>query len=864
LDGLSTIPPAPPDWGVPLHESDYASLSSSWITPEIADAAMLRRVGAEEGRQIVGQKGRIDCAGLLIPYYWPGEQLPFCYRIRRDRPDWTGSASGQLKQDRKYLGAPGSANRLYVPPGIAVEQLQNSDLPLVIVEGEKKCLALLRLASHQATNPRFLPIAIAGVWNWRGKTGKGIGPNGERIDIRGPITDLDRVAWKDRTAYILFDSNVNSNDGVKWARNGLNRELATRHAKVQLITLPDDCGVNGVDDLLALSGPDRVLALFETSTSGKRLQVVKSPQFQYRQEGMFRVTAKGEQLVETQLTNYQASITKSVRLDDGVETRSEFEIAAELMGRKAEFTIPATQFSCMDWPIEQMGPSAITYPNQREYARTAIQSASFEAAFHSIYAHTGWRKIDGSRVYLHAGGAIGATGPVAGVEVRLPGALERYRLDISSTAEDLASSVRASLLLTELGPASVSFPLRAATCRSVLGESDFSVHLVGESGAFKSELAALEQQFFGAGMNRVNLPGTWSSTANAIEGLCFHAKDSIIVVDDFAPHGNAADVNRYHGAADRLFRAAGNGSGRGRMDSTARLRESKPPRGLILSTGEDIPRGHSVRARLLILEISKGYINPNKLSECQKAAESGAYARAMAGYLQWLAGHYDESLQAFNERRTCLRSNPLNQSAHARTPGIVANLQAAFEIYLEFAEQCGAIGHDVRNDLMQRCAVGLADAASVQCRHQLPAEPAEKFLSLLRSCLSSGRAHLSSPKGMIPDFSPSDCGWRQDGERVSALGECVGWIDATNIYVDPSAAYRVVQATGRDTGDGLAVTEQTLRKRLGEKGLLASVGEKRETLTIRKKIGGSSKSVLHFLRTTILPEADDEEDQDVG
>jgi hypothetical protein len=76
---------------------------------------------------------------------------------------------------------------------------------------------------------------------------------------------------------------------------------------------------------------------------------------------------------------------------------------------------------------------------------------------------------------------------------------------------------------------------------------------------------------------------------------------------------------------------AGNGAGRNRLDSTARLRESKAPRALILSTGEDIPRGHSVRARLMILDISKGAVASAKLGECQRAAAAGKYAERWVG-----------------------------------------------------------------------------------------------------------------------------------------------------------------------------------------------------------------------------------------
>jgi hypothetical protein len=158
----------PPSWGGPLSVTDYATLGSSWITPEIADAAMLRRVDDHEGRVVVGQKGRLDCAGVLIPYYSPGEPYAFSYRLRRDNPDWKMGKDGRLKPDKKYLGPPKSTNRLYIPPGVTREELQDVTLPIAIVEGEKKALALWRLAHYETERPRFIPVAISGVWSWRG------------------------------------------------------------------------------------------------------------------------------------------------------------------------------------------------------------------------------------------------------------------------------------------------------------------------------------------------------------------------------------------------------------------------------------------------------------------------------------------------------------------------------------------------------------------------------------------------------------------------------------------------------------------------------------------------------------------------
>src|ERR1700730_18330304 len=111
----------------------------------------------------------------------------------------------------------------------------------------------------------------------------------------------------------------------------------------------------------ACGGLARVLDLFERSISGARLQVVLPPQFQSRPDGMFRVTTKGERLTQVQLTNYQAAIITNIQLDDGVETKREFAIDCELMGRRFRFTIPASEFASMDWPIERMGSAAITF-----------------------------------------------------------------------------------------------------------------------------------------------------------------------------------------------------------------------------------------------------------------------------------------------------------------------------------------------------------------------------------------------------------------------------------------------------------------------------------------------------------------------
>ena len=190
--------------------------------------------------------------------------------------------------------------------------------------------------------------------------------------------------------------------------------------------------------------------------------------------------------------------------------------------------------------------------------------------------------------------------------------------------------MRASLALLDLGPDTITAAVLGAIYRAPLGEPspiDFALHLAGPTGAFKTELAALAQAHFGAAFNGRHLPASWADTANMLEKKAFLAKDALLVVDDFAPTGTTTDVQRLHREADRLFRAAGNRAGRARMRADGGSRPTYYPRGMIISTGEDIPSGQSLRARLLVLELTPGEITGRSPSRRRRPTRERAASR---------------------------------------------------------------------------------------------------------------------------------------------------------------------------------------------------------------------------------------------
>jgi hypothetical protein len=65
--------------------------------------------------------------------------------------------------------------------------------------------------------------------------------------------------------------------------------------------------------------------------------------------------------------------------------------------------------------------------------------------------------------------------------------------------------------------------------------------------------------------------------------------------------------------------------------------------------------------------------------------------------------------------------------------------------------------------------------------------------------------------------------------------------------------YAIAQKLSRDQGDTLAVTPRTLHKRLKERGLLASTeASLRETLTVRRTLGGHRRAVLHVRKDVFI------------
>lgn len=168
----------------------------------------------------------------------PWQGWPAFYRVRylgqgKEFADLT-------KKPRRYAQEPESGACAYFPSGFVPwpKVVADPDVPLLVTEGELK--------AAKACKEGFPTIGLGGVYSFRSS----------RLGITF-LDELDGVRWAKRNVYIVYDSDLRTNEQVCSALNALATELTARGAVPHQVYLPDllGDGKTGLDDfLVARSG----------------------------------------------------------------------------------------------------------------------------------------------------------------------------------------------------------------------------------------------------------------------------------------------------------------------------------------------------------------------------------------------------------------------------------------------------------------------------------------------------------------------------------------------------------------------------------------------------------------------------------
>jgi len=561
------------------------------------------------------------------------------------------------------------------------------------------------------------------------------------------------------------------------------------------------------------------------------------------------------------LANFAAVIRREIRATDGLETETLFEIEGHLWNGQPlpRALVKASEFAAMNWPVREWGARVVVTPGQgaKDHLRAAIQYLSHDRVERAtVFRHLGWAQVGGRWCYVHAGGGITAEG-IAHVEVHPGRILEGFILPTPPTAEAEAERIRRLWEVLDVAPHRVTAPMILYALAAPLGHAPYSLYLAGPTGARKTSLALVLQSFFG--YLEATPPLGWEATANSLEGAAFGAKDCLLLIDDYAPTGRDRDWREIQAKAARVLRSQGNAVGRARMRADGTLVGDRPPRGSIIITGEDLPLGHSVRARGLFLELRRGEVDLTRLTEAQRLAREGTYAQAMAAWIRYLAAGLDHFRARIRTLTEDLR--PCWNAEHGRTTDALARLHAVWILYREYAALRGVDLAHVEDQVLK----GLETVRDEQTAYHRDADAAERFVTLLFSALRMGRCHLAPLEGAPTDWAdthpsnPSMWGWeyRLPAGVWSPKGPRIGWVaadwESRGLFLDPSGAWNAINRMAIEQGEPLP-TERTLWKRLADRGMLRTAEEDGKTrYQVRVRVRGQLVRVVHL--TPYIPQS---------
>ena len=522
--------------------------------------------------------------------------------------------------------------------------------------------------------------------------------------------------------------------------------------------------------------------------------------------------SRGE-IQEQPLCNFTARIVEELQQDNGLETSLLFRLTGNHAGRELPpIDMTYEQFIGMAWPSKQWHSGCLVEPGTgiKDALRAAIQTLSNKETLverRTVFTHTGWRKVAGAWVYLHGGGGLGATGPVAGIECDL-GDLARYELpEPSKTKQERLEAAQASAGYLGMASLEITLPLLSCAFLAPLSQAlnvDFMLWLEAPSQSQKSSLAGVALAHFGAAIDRTCLTANWTATANSLEGTLFTLADCLAVVDDYAPQPSSAEQSKLDAIAARLVRGVGNRQGRARLNKDLSRSPAKYPRGLCIATAEQWISGESLNARLFGVSLRRGDVNLNQLTAMQRAARSGLLARCMADFISDLAGRRDEAIAKYQDLLITFREEALAAGLTGRAPEQVAFLLLGAMLA---ANHYRAAGVPVDVAGWKDCLYGLAKRHAV---HVLESQPADRFRNGLSELLASGGAYLEpvdsdgGPVHSLEIQRGRQVGWRNDAKGeiyllsapvLEAVNESLRKGD-TALNIKPAALWRQCQQRG--------------------------------------------------------------------
>jgi hypothetical protein len=321
-------------------------------------------------------------------------------------------------------------------------------------------------------------------------------------------------------------------------------------------------------------------------------------------------------------------------------------------------------------------------------------------------------------------------------------------------------------------------------------------------------------------------PAQWGDTVNAVETLGYTLANALYWVDDYKT--TYADERTF----TRFLQSYSRGMGRGRLTREAKLRQERPCRGLLLSTGETMLEGEaSVLSRLLTLEVPPW---EQRDPGGKALAEADALRHLLPGFTArfaaWVARHVEQG--GFEKRleREFATSVSGYQAKLNTLPGQKANTGRVVQNWAVLVTVYRLIRAFLESENADHLLPGWQDVIAHTLQAVRQERAGDLFLNLLEQLLGGGQAlvdNLHAPREPVPGIPT------------------VGYRDTEYVYLLPDIALQTVNRV-----HALHFTSAAIGAQLREDGWLVP-GSAQDRLAVQIRVRGS-RAWLWRLKTEAL------------
>lgn len=519
-----------------------------------------------------------------------------------------------------------------------------------------------------------------------------------------------------------------------------------------------------------------------------------------------------------QLTNFCISIDRDVAVEDDLQPERRFAGRIELMGCESHISISADDYAndnkLRSAIFQAAGAQAKMFCRTDEL-RIAVASVS-NPVERRVTTNFGW--TGDARAYQFPAGRITGDGFVLAneddpIRVDLTGEERARHLNLQEPGE-IVPAVKRHIVddLMQLHGRTIMYSLMAAVSLAVLyrfvpAMGRFVLWLTGLTGSGKSFAAKLAQNFFGDFPLETGRFVTWASTGNYIQRQGYFFRDALYLVDDYKPEVIA------HWEVVKILQAYGDSTSRGRLNADSTTKLSREIRGLLVSTGEDVPEHTaSAVARSIVISVPQTTKDLERGSRCVQMRQH--YPAVMADFVHHLitrgripnfAGRV-QHLQQFYYRDIAGQQND------ARIASNFAMLGAAFEEFCSYMADVWPEASVAAHEFVSDDLTAIRNEMLGIVREQ---QASEVFLATLWTLMQQSQVKI---RNWYPEGAPYD---------ASSTKPLVG----RNVFASPAAlqvfeiatsmAMEAVHESLRRQGKpALPVTERTLLDQLAQAGVL--------------------------------------------